>query len=90
MKKPSVVYNAGVCIVEKVSRCQANSALECGGNGEHASIHALRMKGTAGVKHRARELARRIRPYKAREMAKIANFGEKAANRSVWAGLVPL
>ena len=33
-------------------------------------------------------------PYKAREMAKIANFGEKAAFRSVlsivWAGLVPL
>ena len=31
-----------------------------------------------------------LSPYKAREMAKIANFGQKAANRSVWAGLVPL
>ena len=30
----------------RVSRCQADSAQMCGGNGEHVSLHALWMKGS--------------------------------------------
>eukprot|EP01048_Picozoa_sp_COSAG05_P001600 COSAG05_NODE_55_length_23493_cov_709.337907_10_plen_79_part_00 len=35
------------CIAPIVSRCQANSALGCGDNGKHVSLHALWMKGSS-------------------------------------------